>query len=91
MFSWILSSYFFSGVIINFEKMKKMKLLRDDIAGQHTVVVQPGVNLKELGEFLEQHGLFFPVDAEATKASIGGMVRIQGFSADVFLDCNLCK
>ena len=41
---------------------------------EQSIVVQPGIVLDELNNFLKPHGLFFPVDVStANRATIGGM------------------
>ena len=42
---------------------------------QQTVEVEPGVVLDQLNEFLQPHGLFFPIDiSSSSRATLGGMV-----------------
>ncbi len=44
-------------------------------ADARTVIVQPGVVLDQLNEFLQPHGLFFPIDiSSSSRATLGGMV-----------------
>lgn len=42
---------------------------------QQTITVQPGVVLDQLNDFLQPHGLFFPIDiSSSSRATLGGMV-----------------
>ncbi|CAL9229413.1 unnamed protein product [Arabidopsis halleri] len=57
------------GVCIDMSLMKRVKALHVD---DMDVVVEPGIGWLELNEYLEEYGLFFPLDP-GPGASIGGM------------------
>ncbi|KAJ7971367.1 D-lactate dehydrogenase [cytochrome], mitochondrial [Quillaja saponaria] len=57
------------GVCIDMSLMKHVKALH---VKDMDVVVEPGIGWMELNEYLEPHGLFFPLDP-GPGASIGGM------------------
>ncbi|XP_062165965.1 D-lactate dehydrogenase [cytochrome], mitochondrial isoform X2 [Alnus glutinosa] len=57
------------GVCIDMSLMKTVKALHID---DMDVVVEPGIGWMELNEYLEPHGLFFPLDP-GPGATIGGM------------------
>lgn len=57
------------GVCIDMSEMKSVKSLHIE---DMDVVVEPGIGWMELNEYLEPHGLFFPLDP-GPGATIGGM------------------
>ncbi|XP_010452597.1 PREDICTED: D-lactate dehydrogenase [cytochrome], mitochondrial [Camelina sativa] len=57
------------GVCIDMSLMKRVKALHVE---DMDVVVEPGIGWLELNEYLEEYGLFFPLDP-GPGASIGGM------------------
>ncbi|CAK7342157.1 unnamed protein product [Dovyalis caffra] len=57
------------GVCIDMSQMKSVKALHIE---DMDVVVEPGIGWMELNEYLEPHGLFFPLDP-GPGATIGGM------------------
>lgn len=58
------------GITMNVEKMNRIiDFSPEDV----TITVQPGVTRMQLNQFLNRHGLMFPIDPGAD-ASIGGMV-----------------
>ncbi len=58
------------GISVSFERMNRMVDFRfDDL----TMTVEAGVTRKQLNEYINRHGLMFPIDPGAD-ASIGGMV-----------------
>ncbi|GAB3056498.1 FAD-binding oxidoreductase [Virgibacillus ainsalahensis] len=58
------------GITMNFEKMHRiLNFSPEDM----TITVQPGVTRMQLNQFVNRHGLMFPIDPGAD-ASIGGMV-----------------
>uniref|UniRef100_A0A7C9A2I1 D-lactate dehydrogenase (cytochrome) n=2 Tax=Opuntia streptacantha TaxID=393608 RepID=A0A7C9A2I1_OPUST len=57
------------GVCIDMSQMKSVKSLHIE---DMDVVVEPGIGWMELNEYLESHGLFFPLDP-GPGATIGGM------------------
>lgn len=57
------------GVCIDMSEMKNVKSLHIE---DMDVVVEPGIGWMELNEYLEPHGLFFPLDP-GPGATIGGM------------------
>ncbi|WP_162419798.1 FAD-binding and (Fe-S)-binding domain-containing protein [Microvirga brassicacearum] len=78
------------GVIVDVSRHLN-RIVSLDVAGR-TVVVEPGVVLDQLNDYLKPHGLFFPPTVStATRATIGGMVatdasgkgsRIYGKTSD---------
>jgi glycolate oxidase len=60
------------GIVISFERMNQV--LRVDTK-DHVVVVQPGLTLRELGEYLRSSGLRYPVYPGELSGSIGGNVN----------------
>jgi glycolate oxidase len=60
------------GLVISFERMNQV--LRLD-TNDHVVIVQPGLTLRELGEYLVSTGLRYPVYPGELSGSIGGNVN----------------
>jgi glycolate oxidase len=60
------------GIVISFERMNQV--LRVD-TNDHVVVVQPGLTLRELNEYLASTGLRYPVYPGELSGSIGGNVN----------------
>jgi glycolate oxidase len=60
------------GLVVSFERMNQV--LRLD-TNDHVVVVQPGLTLRELGEYLAPTGLRYPVYPGELSGSIGGNVN----------------
>lgn len=59
------------GVILSFERMKRVKEVDTD---NHVAVVEPGVTLAELAEHTLPQGLVYPIMPGEDSASIGGNV-----------------
>ncbi|HVB19027.1 MAG TPA: FAD-binding oxidoreductase [Acidimicrobiales bacterium] len=59
------------GIVVAFDQMKDV--LRLDV-DDHVCVVQPGVTLRELDDFLAETGLHYPVYPGELSASLGGNV-----------------
>ncbi|HUZ42184.1 MAG TPA: FAD-linked oxidase C-terminal domain-containing protein [Acidimicrobiales bacterium] len=60
------------GIVISFERMNQV--LSVDL-NDHVAVVQPGLTLRELGEYLLSSGLRYPVYPGELSGSIGGNVN----------------
>lgn len=60
----------FGGIVLDLQQMNRIIELREN---DLQVVVEAGVNYKDLNQFLSRYGLFFPPDPGAS-ATIGGMV-----------------
>jgi glycolate oxidase len=62
-----------NSVILNFSKMNR--IIETSFLDSYTIV-EPGVRIIELNEFLEENGFFFPVDPASYKtATVGGAVN----------------
>ncbi|KAJ6870708.1 D-lactate dehydrogenase [Populus alba x Populus x berolinensis] len=74
-----------SNIVKSCDKHKNVKALHIE---DMDVVVEPGIGWMELNEYLEPHGLFFPLDP-GPGATIGGMcaTRCSGSLAVRFLAC----
>lgn len=59
------------GMVLDFSKMNRILEFDPDT---YTVTVEPGILLKDLQEFVEKHGLFYPPDPGEKEASIGGNI-----------------
>ncbi|VVB13471.1 unnamed protein product [Arabis nemorensis] len=77
------------GVCIDMSSMKRVKALHVE---DMDVVVEPGIGWLELNEYLEQYGLFFPLDP-GPGATIGGMcaTRCSGSLAVVLPNGDVVK
>lgn len=60
------------GIVVSFELMNQVVRLDTN---DHVVVVQPGLTLRELNEYLEPTGLRYPVYPGELSGSIGGNVN----------------
>jgi glycolate oxidase len=60
------------GIVVSFERMNQV--VRCD-TNDHVIVVQPGITLRELGEYLAPTGLRYPVYPGELSGSIGGNVN----------------
>lgn len=60
------------GIVVSFESMNQVVRLDTN---DHVVVVQPGLTLRELNEYLEPTGLRYPVYPGELSGSIGGNVN----------------
>lgn len=68
------------GLVVNLSAMNR----EITFPSPQSVLVQPGVLLCHLQEFLGRHHLFFPPDPTETTASIGGMVSCNSSGARTF-------
>ena len=59
------------GIVVAFDRMKD--ILRLDV-NDHVCVVQPGLTLRELDDYLQESGLHYPVYPGELSASLGGNV-----------------
>ena len=61
----------FGGIILDVSRMNRvLELDRDTM----TVTVEPGMLLKDLQAYVEEHGLFYPPDPGEKASSIGGNI-----------------
>jgi glycolate oxidase len=61
--------------------VKRMNRIRDLDLENHTVTVQPGVNMLKLNEFLQPHGVFYPDNPASYPCSmVGGRIGTSGWS-----------
>lgn len=71
------------GITVNLERMNRILKLTCHTGGG-TVVLQPGVLLQTLREYIQPYALFFPPDPTETTASLGGMVSCNSSGARSF-------
>lgn len=67
------------GAVISTEKLKSIIEFNDDYA-----VIEPGISLLELNEFLEEKGKFLPPNPTEINASIGGNIATNASGARSF-------
>ena len=67
------------GAVISTEKLKSIIEFNDDY-----VVIEPGISLLELNEFLEEKGKFLPPNPTEINASIGGNIATNASGARSF-------
>lgn len=61
--------------------VKRMNRIRDLDLVNHTVTVQPGVNMLKLNEYLRPHGVFYPDNPASYPCSmVGGRIGTSGWS-----------
>jgi glycolate oxidase len=61
--------------------VKRMNRIWDLDLDNHTVTVQPGVNMLKLNEFLQPHGVFYPDNPASYPCSmVGGRIGTSGWS-----------
>lgn len=62
-----------NSIVINFSRMNR--IMETSLLDSYTIV-EPGVRIIELNEFLEENGFFFPVDPASYKtATVGGAIN----------------
>lgn len=69
----------YGGVVISTEKLKKILEYSESY-----VVIEPGVTLSELNEYLEEKGKFLPPNPTEINASIGGNIATNASGARSF-------
>lgn len=61
--------------------VKRMNRIRDLDLENHTVTVQPGVNMLKLNEYLQPHGVIYPDNPASYPCSmVGGRIGTSGWS-----------
>jgi len=59
-----------------FLKMSRLSRIKKIVPQDLYVVVEPGLNLKELNSHLLSHNLFYPLSVESSSESVGGSVAV---------------
>ncbi|MBU3135376.1 FAD-binding protein [Clostridium gasigenes] len=62
----------YGGIMINLSKMNKILEIDED---NLTLTVEPGVLLMDIGNFVQEHDLFYPPDPGEKTATIGGNIN----------------
>lgn len=59
-----------------FLKMNRLSRIKKIVPQDLYVVVEPGLNLKELNSYLSPHNLFYPLSLNSSSESVGGSVAV---------------